>query len=47
MQNAGIIAPVCAVVFGLFAGTPAPAADTASAALVGPNGEQMGSVELI
>lgn len=50
MQNAGIIAPVCAAVLGVvgvLAGAPALAADTASAALVGPNGEEMGSVEFV
>jgi Cu-Zn family superoxide dismutase len=49
MQKAGIIAPVCAAVLGVgvLAAVPALAAETGTAALVGPNGEEMGSVELI
>lgn len=44
MQKAFIVASACAVAL---AGAPALAADTASAQLVGPNGEEMGRVEMI
>ena len=43
MQKAFVIASACAVAL---AGAPALAADTASAQLVGPNGEEMGTVEM-
>ncbi len=44
MQKAFLIASVCAAAF---AGAPALAADTASASLAGPNGEEMGRVEMV
>ncbi len=44
MQNAFIIASACAIAL---AGAPALSADTASAELAGPDGEQMGQVEMI
>jgi len=43
MQKAFVIASACVVAL---AGAPALAADTASAQLVGPNGEEMGTVEM-
>lgn len=48
MQNGFVIASACAgALVGVLAGAPALAADTASADLAGPDGEQMGRVEMI